>query len=90
MRAIWKFPVAVDVRPRLRMPKGARLLSFQVQDGKLCVWAEVDTEAEKETRYFAIHGTGHEMPREMGYSDTYIGTVQISGYVWHLYEVTGA
>jgi hypothetical protein len=89
VRAIWKFPVPLDVRPRLWMPKGAKVLTFQVQGGKLCVWAEVDTEATTETRYFAVHGTGMEMPNGTADSDVYVGTVQISGFVWHLYELTG-
>lgn len=90
MRAIWKFALPLADRLNVKMPKGARLLTFQVQDGHLCLWAEVNTLADVEKRYFAVFGTGHEMPREMGYSDVYVGTWQQEQFVWHLYEVTGA
>lgn len=90
MRAIWKFPVPVDDRLTIKMPKGARVLTVQAQGREMCIWAEVQTQAAEEKRYFAVFGTGHEMLHGMGYSDVYVGTVQIGKFVWHLYELTGA
>lgn len=86
-RTIWKFAVPVDDAVAIKMPKGARLLTVQAQGAEMCLWAEVNTEAPEEKRYFAIFGTGNPMPREMGYSDAYVGTVQIGRFVWHLYEL---
>lgn len=88
-RTIWKFPFDVDDRVGIDMPKGAKLLAVQLQGDTPCLWAEVDPGAKKESRLFAVFGTGNQMPREMGYSDVYVGTFQEGPFVWHLYELTG-
>ena len=89
MREIWKFAVPVDDPVAIKMPKGARLLTVQAQGSEMCIWAEVNPKGAPEKRYFAIFGTGNPMPSGMGYSDVYVGTVQIGRFVWHLYEITG-
>lgn len=94
MRTIWKFILPIyndngNVRARslIGMPQGARILSFQVQDGKYCLWAEVDSEKPKRTRAFQIVGTGNEMPPDRIEGENYIGTVQNEHFVWHLFEI---
>ena len=86
MRTIWKY--AVDDGP-VSMPSGARILSVQVQRGDLTLWAEVDSDAPAEIRRFRVYGTGHELPRGLGYQDSHIATVQDEPFVWHVYEEHG-
>lgn len=88
MRTIWKFPLKGS-HPRVKMPVGAQVLTVQMQGDMPCLWAEVDDTAPKEMRHFVVFGTGWNLPREMGYSDVYIGTVQDASLVWHVYELTG-
>lgn len=91
MQTIWKFPIHPDDIIRVQMPKGARILTVQEQHGQPAIWAEVDTEAEKEERLFEVFGTGHEMPNDMGVEREYVGTFQLRGgaLVFHLYEYRG-
>ena len=81
MKTIWKFPLQ-GLTTQLEMPYQARILSLQIQDGKPTLWAEVDTEAERETRTFQIKGTGHPLSD----LEFYVGTFQDPPFVWHLYE----
>lgn len=43
MKTIWKFPLEVTDEQVLMVPKGAKLLTVQKQDGKPCLWCEVDS-----------------------------------------------
>ena len=82
MKQIWKFPI--DVGPQeIKMPKGADVLTVQMQGNTPCLWALVDIEAEKELRVFNLVGTGH-ICRSL--KDNYIGTFQMGPLVWHLFE----
>jgi hypothetical protein len=85
MKTIWKFPLAGgQQKHRISMPKGAKVLTAQLQNNDITLWAEVNDNKEKETRVFEVYGTGHEMNE---YDLDYIGTVQDnSGLVWHVYE----
>ena len=85
-KKIWKFTFPVTNRSDIPMPKGAKLLSVQRQDGDICVWALVDPVAPTETRRFAVYGTGQLVPDDPG---AYVGTVQqLDGrLVWHVFEV---
>lgn len=84
MRHIWKWPLVVTDRQELLVPAGARLLAVQAQYGELCLWAECDTSQPKETRTIHVYGTGNPIPDDPG---TYISTVQLGTFVWHVYEV---
>jgi len=46
------------------------------------MWAEVDPYDEGDSRTFRIVGTGFEVRDGL----VYIGTVQMDGFVWHVYE----
>lgn len=90
MRTLWKFNLEVTDIQHVRMPKGAKVRKVGVQRGELCLWVEVDTEAEKEERTFEVIGTGNPMPTDMGIERTYIDSVQMERrgmeFVWHVYE----
>ena len=94
-KSIWKFPMEVNDKVTISMPKGAEILTIQTQQiGKFtpdetpCIWALVDTENGKEERYFEIFGTGHPIPNDMGVERKYINTFQLKGgaLVFHLFE----
>lgn len=73
----------------VRMPKGAEILTVQIQRGALMVWALIDME-ELETRnyVFEIVGTGNRMEDDRGrFTRKYISTVQQMGgqFIWHIF-----
>ena len=72
----------------LELPLGAEILSFQRQDNTPIIWVLIKKEDFKETRHFAVRGTGEAM-NDWRSSDIYIGTVQIPPFVWHLFETKG-
>lgn len=80
MKTIYKY----EVKDKVELPKGANILSVQIKEDVIFLWAEVDTEVCFESRRFLIVGTGHRFPTG---KLKYIGTVQQYGiYVWHIYE----
>ena len=82
MRTVYKYELK-GFCPEIEMPKGATPLHIgKDPQGEFCIWAEVDTEAETETRQFAMYGTGHQIPD----GQTYLATVFDGDYVWHWYE----
>jgi hypothetical protein len=87
MKTIWKYILEPD-KLSITMPKNAKILTVREQHGSICMWAEVDSENETETRVFSIYGTGHRMPRGMGLQEHYIGTAMLSdgNLVFHVYE----
>lgn len=88
MKTIWKYKLDVNDNVFIEMPKGAQVLSVQIQDGAPCIWALVDPDAKKEKRLFEVLGTGHTMPEDMGINRAFIGTFQLwaGRLVFHLFE----
>ena len=85
MQTIWKYEISITDRQTILMPKGARILSFQLQNNIPCIWAIVNTEAKKETRTFLVLGTGNIFSIKNKLN--FMGTIQDSnGFVWHLFE----
>jgi hypothetical protein len=83
---IFKYPVSVTESFTLEMPRGAELLSVQVQHGVPMLWALVQAELPMERREFGVFGTGHELPQRL---HDYVGTFQLEGghFIGHLFEV---
>lgn len=88
MKTIWKFNLVVTDRQRIEMPKGAQVLTVQLQDGWPRLWAlvELDEASLTEMRTFEIHGTGN--PIDDG-ERHYIATFQQPPFVWHVFERLG-
>lgn len=84
---IWKFILDIDDHVTVLMPKGAKVLTVQMQHGKACVWAICNPKAEKEERRFCWFGTG--FPSMSLLHLDYVGTVQFDNgaLVFHLFEV---
>jgi hypothetical protein len=84
-KTIWKFAFEIGDEIVIEMPKGAEILTVQVQSGLAFIWALVDPGAEKENRYFDLYGTGHLI--DMSIERWYIGTFQLyqGALVFHLF-----
>ena len=84
MTQVWKYDVDSDAV--LSVPKGAEILCAKVQNGKICVWFEVDPDEKvMEDRVIVTFGTGWNIPKV---DKTYIDTVMINdALVFHVYEV---
>jgi hypothetical protein len=87
MKRIWKYAFDATDSFELTMPKGALVLSVQVQRDTPCLWALVDYTTETEVRRFRIAGTGHPID----FDGKFIGTFQLDhgSLVFHLFEVPG-
>ncbi len=87
MKTIYKYPIEATDSQDVEMPKGAKIIKTDTQDGKICLWAVIDpNETKVEQVTIKVAGTGH--PIEEDKLD-YIGTVQQWGgkLVWHIFEV---
>jgi hypothetical protein len=86
-RTIWKFPLRGTFHQIVEMPEDAKIISVAEQGELICLWAEVDPNAQCRTkRGIAIYGTGRTIPDDPG---TFIGTVMLRGgaLVYHIYEI---
>lgn len=88
MKRVYKYPLDIQDEVTVMMPKGARVLSVQVQNGRPCLWAVVDpNEMTLEERFFRIAGTGHSIQDDV--VDGFIGTIQMydGRLVFHVFEM---
>lgn len=83
---IWKYPLAITTEQWVQIPRGAEILSAQLQHGTLCVWTRVDVNAEKVNRVIWVHGTGHEI--EATKEPKFIDTFQMDGgsLIFHVFD----
>ncbi|WP_037322845.1 DUF7352 domain-containing protein [Amycolatopsis thermoflava] len=82
-RTVWKFPLNLIGEPVIPMPRGAQILTVQMQDGQPQLWALVDPAQPVERRRLFIVGTGQPMPTDAA---TYLATWQSGPFVFHLFE----
>lgn len=87
MKTVWKFHLNLNDRPTvLELPRGAEVLTVQMQHDRLTLWVLVDPEQPKESRTFTVHGTGHPTIPEHYTKDHWCGTVVDGMFVWHVFE----
>ena len=69
------------------MPKGAEILTIQIQDGIPCLWALVDPDQKTESKTIIVLGTGDTISKLD--RKEYIGTYQERQgmFVWHAFEL---
>lgn len=81
---IWKFKIEFTGLQQIEMPFGAKILTAQMQHGKLCIWALCEPSNEQEPRTIAICGTGHSAPSDI---NQYVATIQTDdgAWVWHVF-----
>jgi hypothetical protein len=72
---------------QVQMPRGAQVLSVQMQGGAPQLWALVDDNAPTTPRTFATYGTGNPMP-EVTYGGRFVDTYQMhaGSSVFHVFE----
>ena len=81
MNVIWKFEI-----PRFYQEIEAPIVKFltvQTQGNMPCVWAIVDPDKEPSKYKITTVGTGCGDASVA--PDSYIGTTQLNGYVWHYF-----
>lgn len=84
-QTVWKFRLKGEVKQTIEMPEGASILHISEHDGSVCIWAQVDPEAQKRKRTFLIFETGESLPDNLG---KHVGTFLMYGAViHHAYEV---
>jgi len=85
MKTIWKFPLRGHETTQ-EIPKGAKLLTMQLQRGTPTLWFEIEQDAITIQRTFKCLATGEEFDLP---GAEYIGTFQgDEGWLaWHVYEV---
>jgi hypothetical protein len=86
MKTIWKYTVSGAVTEVL-MPADAQILSIQMQEARICMWALVDPERPKVSRTFRTRGTGWVIGSDETLG-THLGTVIDGPFVWHIFEVS--
>lgn len=82
---IWKYVLEIKDVQQISMPESAKLLTVQVQNNALCLWALVDKAKPMVEKMIKIYGTGNEIPFFTRAKD-YIGTVQMGQLVWHVFK----
>ena len=91
MKSIWKYAFTSEQVISFTMPRDAKILCVDEQDGDMCLWAEVEVDRKTEIRQFAVIGTGWDIHEDSysGLTREYIGTVQqMSGaLIWHIFEL---
>ena len=85
MKTVWKYEIGREGREGrdLDVPKGAKFLDAQIQNGVLCLWALVDPDAGSQGIRVNILGTGWQVDEIAG---EYLATVQPGGgLVFHIF-----
>lgn len=87
MKRIFKYDLELADVQSIEMPCDAKVLTAQLQNGKIRLWAMVSPGADKKTRHFQIIGTGHEV---VDNSRLYVATVKQGIFVWNIFELLEA
>lgn len=83
MKRIYKYPVLLGAQS-IPMPEGAQVLTAQLQQGQINIWALVDPNAEEVINVIEVYGTGHDL-KDTTDKHNYIGSVQQGPFVWHVF-----
>ena len=79
---IYKYELELEDTFEIETPAMFNPVHIAVQDGKICLWAEVVPDSPKWKRTFFCRGTGQTVP----IGADRIGTVALEdGYVFHFY-----
>ena len=80
---VFKYPLELINWQKIDLPVDSKILTAQIRNGKICLWAEVST-SKLEPVLIKIVATGHKDIIEEW--DEYIGTVQDADHVLHIYR----
>lgn len=88
MKTVYKYQLTITNRQTVVMPgaKSAKLLSVQMQNNIVCLWALVNTDLPNEKIQISIVGTGHPIEHD---NVQYIDTFQMvaRGLVFHVFKI---
>ena len=83
---IYKYEIEVTDQQTLQLPQQAEILSIQVQDNNIMLWALViDYTKLVDYRFIECYGTGHEIVDDAN-ELVFLATIQYRGGVWHFFE----
>ena len=90
MRRVYKYSLLfVDKVQEIELPSHAEVLHVEMQGGRLCMWALVDTNTEvvEPRRRFIVRGTGHDI--DPAFVLRHVSTLMHHDglLVWHIFEV---
>lgn len=72
----------------VQMKTFQEILSCQIQDGRICIWATVWDDTEEGPVEFVKVGTGWNLDMGVLRTSRFLGTVQTKGgLVWHIFQV---
>lgn len=85
MKKIYKYELMMADEQTIELPKHSKILTVQIQNGNICLWALVFPQEVMQKYKVRIIGTGH--PAGYVDADDYIGTVQQNEgqLVWHVF-----
>lgn len=83
-KTIYKYPLKITDVQEIELPVDYQILSAQLQNGVINLWALVDPCVRKYKITILIHGTGH--PLASFENKKFISTVQQGPLVWHIFE----
>lgn len=63
-RVLFKYQMPLKEKFEMKLPKGARIIRIDFQDGYMWMWAIVDTNEELEVRHFYAVKCGANVPKE--------------------------
>lgn len=88
MITIYKYPINITDRQRLRIPGLVKCLSALYQTGKsgLVVYALVNTELAQSEKFVDIFVCGTGLPAKEVVDATFLGSVIDGEYVWHVFS----
>ena len=86
-KVIWKYPLLSTPHQTLHLPKGAEILSLDMQDNIPCMWVLITQQTDLEERHFRTIGTGNLLDDHFTGPYRFIGTYQPqSNLVFHVFE----
>lgn len=85
MITVFKYPFEITDHFGINLPRGARILKVETQNGQPCMWALVDTAKPTLPYGFYIFGTGHQMDAGMAMIGEHVATFQQGPLVWHVF-----
>ena len=84
---IYKYTLAMADEQVIDMPFGAEILSAQMQNEQLCMWALVSPNHRDEAVTLCVVGTGNPFPDAR--QCKFVATVQDKPFVWHIFVKKG-
>lgn len=85
-QVVYKYPLnPMQTRQTITLPVGAQILSVQLQNLGMMLWALVDPESKKtEERSICIYGTGHAIYHDVRHISTLL--INDGTLVLHVFE----